>query len=104
LLFLANAADLQSIVWLSGVAGFLLLGANYALYGVVTAYYPPAMRGTGSGASVAVGRIGSVVGPFLAGALLELGFSAVQVFQLLAPAAAVSGIAVLALSFFRSEH
>jgi AAHS family 3-hydroxyphenylpropionic acid transporter len=104
LLFLAQAADLYSIVLLSGVAGFLLLGANYALYGVVTAYYPTAMRGTGSGASVAVGRVGSVVGPFLAGALLELGFNAVQVFQLLAPAAAVAGIAVLAPSFFRSEH
>jgi AAHS family 3-hydroxyphenylpropionic acid transporter len=104
LLMLASAADLGTIVALSGIAGFFLLGANYALYGVVTSYYPPAMRGTGSGASVAVGRIGSVAGPFLAGALIERGVTAVQVFQYLVPVAAVAGVAVLALSFFRSEH
>jgi AAHS family 3-hydroxyphenylpropionic acid transporter len=62
------------------------------------------MRGTGSGASVAVGRIGSVAGPFLAGALIERGVTAVQVFQYLVPVAAVAGVAVLALSFFRSDH
>jgi MFS transporter, AAHS family, 3-hydroxyphenylpropionic acid transporter len=53
LVLLASASDLGSIVALSGVAGFFLLGANYAMYGVVTSYYPLAMRGTGSGASVA---------------------------------------------------
>jgi AAHS family 3-hydroxyphenylpropionic acid transporter len=101
LLMLASATELSMIVALSGLAGFFLLGANYALYGVVTSYYPLAMRGTGSGASVAVGRIGSVAGPFLAGALLQAGMSAVQLFQLLVPVAAVAGLAVFALSFFR---
>lgn len=101
---LSSATDLYTIVALSGLAGFFLLGANYALYGVVTSYYPLAMRGTGSGASVAVGRIGSVAGPFLAGALLQSGVTAVQVFQYMAPIAAVAGVAVFALSFFKSRH
>jgi AAHS family 3-hydroxyphenylpropionic acid transporter len=101
LVMLASATELSMIVALSGLAGFFLLGANYAMYGVVTSYYPLAMRGTGSGASVAVGRIGSVAGPFLAGALLQAGMSAVQLFQLLVPVAAVAGLAVFALSFFR---
>jgi AAHS family 3-hydroxyphenylpropionic acid transporter len=92
------------ILTLSGAAGFFLLGANYALYGVAPAYYPAVMRGTGSGASVAVGRIGSILGPLAAGLLLAGGSSAMNVVQYMAPVAAVAGIAVCVLSFFRREH
>ena len=55
---------------MSGAVGFFLLGANYALYGVAPKYYPGPIRGTGSGASVAVGRVGSILGPLLAGLLM----------------------------------
>jgi MFS transporter, AAHS family, 3-hydroxyphenylpropionic acid transporter len=104
LLALASATELAMIVTLSGVAGFFLLGANYALYGVVPSYYPAAMRGTGAGASVAVGRVGSIAGPFVPGLLLESGTSAVQLIQYLVPVAAVAGLAVFVLSFFRRQH
>ena len=59
------------------------------------------MRGTGSGASVAVGRVGSILGPLAAGIMLSGGQSAVDVVQYMAPVAAVAGIAVCALSFFK---
>lgn len=89
------------IVTYSGLSGFLLLGANYAMYGIAAAYYPMRMRGTGSGASVAVGRIGSIVGPWLAGQLLTSGMSSAQVIAYMAPLAAIAGIAVFVLSFYR---
>jgi AAHS family 3-hydroxyphenylpropionic acid transporter len=57
----------------SGLAGFCVLGANYALYGVTTRFYPMNMRGVGAGASVAAGRLGSVVGPMIAGVLALAG-------------------------------
>ncbi|MEO8017393.1 MAG: MFS transporter, partial [Pseudomonadota bacterium] len=76
LLMLSQSSSVNAILALSGAAGFFLLGANYALYGVAPAYYPAAVRGTGSGASVAVGRIGAIFGPLLAGALLGSGVSA----------------------------
>ena len=91
------------IITFSGIAGFLLLGANYALYGVAPSYYPSAMRGTGSGASVAVGRVGSILGP-LAAVMLSGGQSAMNVVQYMAPVAAVAGIAVCALSFFPASR
>ena len=68
------------------------------------AYYPAAMRGTGSGASVAVGRVGSILGPAVAGVLLAGGTTATDLVQYLAPVAAVAGVAVFSLSFFRREH
>jgi AAHS family 3-hydroxyphenylpropionic acid transporter len=89
------------LLWLSGAAGFALLGANYALYGVAPAYYPNDVRGTGSGASVAVGRVGSIIGPASAGLMLGAGSTAVDVVQYMVPVAAVAGIAVAALSFFK---
>ena len=87
------------VIVLSGAVGFFLLGANYALYGVAPAYYPKAIRGTGSGASIAVGRVGSIAGPLLAGLLMGGGTSATGVVQYMIPVAAISAIAVFALSF-----
>jgi AAHS family 3-hydroxyphenylpropionic acid transporter len=103
LLALSSASELGMLLALSGAAGFTLLGANYALYGVAPAYYPAEMRGTGSGASVAMGRVGSILGPVAAGFMLNSGFTANNVVQSLVPAAIVAGIAVAALSFFKRQ-
>jgi AAHS family 3-hydroxyphenylpropionic acid transporter len=101
LIALSSSSGLTMTLLLSGAAGFFLLGANYALYGVAATYYPLAVRGTGSGASVAVGRIGSIIGPLLAGLLLGGGMSASGVVQYMVPVAAVAGAAVFGLSFCR---
>lgn len=98
LVALGQARELSAVLWLSGAAGFFVLGANYALYGVAAACYPHHMRGTGSGASIAVGRLGSFVGPLAAGVLLSAGGSATSVVQYLAPMAAIAGAAVFLLS------
>jgi len=99
-LFLLSASDSHAVVLaLSGAVGFCLLGANYALYGVAPAYYQQAIRGTGSGASIAVGRVGSIAGPLLAGVLIGGGTSAAGVVQYMVPVAAVAAVAVFALSF-----
>lgn len=100
---LGSARNLAPVLILSGAAGFLLLGANYALYGVAASYYPARMRGTGSGASIAVGRVASIAGPLLGGALLGSGATAANVVQYMAPVAAVACISVFALSYFRRE-
>ena len=91
------------ILAFSGIAGFLLLGANYAFYGVAAAIYPATARGTGSGAAVAVGRVGSVIGPLVAGALMGQGGSAGDVILWLVPCAAVAAIAVFALARYAAR-
>lgn len=99
LLLLAESRAPWITILASGATGFFLLGANYALYGVAPVFYPRAVRGTGSGASIAIGRIGAILGPLLAGLLLGGGTSATGVVHYLVPVAAVSAIAVFALSF-----
>jgi AAHS family 3-hydroxyphenylpropionic acid transporter len=103
LIALSRADGISAILILSGAAGFFLLGANYALYGVAPVFYDSAIRGTGSGASMAVGRIGAIIGPALAGVLLSSGITASGVVAYMIPVAAIAGVAVFALSFCRAR-
>lgn len=104
-LFALSVTDNRvSMLVFSGLAGFFLLGVNYALYGIAAAYYPAHVRGTGSGVSVAMSRIGSIVGPLLAGWWLAGGASAGTVVLYLTPIAAVACISVFALSFVRHSN
>jgi AAHS family 3-hydroxyphenylpropionic acid transporter len=95
---LARAAGVGPILVLSGLAGFLVIGVQFCLYGLAPSYYPVAVRGTGAGAAVAVGRLGSIIGPLMAGYLLKGGASADQVVRAMAPVALAAGAAVLLLS------
>ncbi len=104
LLGLSRADTMIEIIVLSGLAGFFVLGANYALYGVAPAFYSPQTRGTGAGASIAAGRVGSIVGPLLAGLLLGGGLSAGGVVTYLIPMALLAAVAVFALSFRRRPY
>lgn len=87
-----SQAQAPILIW-AGAAGFCLLGAQYSLYGVTPMYYPAASRGLATGASVAVGRLGSIAGPLVAGQLLGLGFTAGGVAAAMAPVVVVAGLA-----------
>lgn len=55
--------------------------------------YPPAIRSTGAGWALGVGRIGTIAGPLLGGVLLALGFRAQDIF--VAASIPAFGVAVL---------
>lgn len=97
-LALSRASGEAPIMILSGLTGFGVIGAQFALYGLSPSYYPEAVRGAGAGAAVSVGRLGSVAGPVIAGYLLKAGVTAAGVMTLLAPAALIAGAAILVLS------
>jgi AAHS family 3-hydroxyphenylpropionic acid transporter len=80
------------------VGGFLL-GAQYILYGLSPSFYRPSERGTGTGAAVALGRLGSAMGPTLAGILIAGGRSATEVLQALLPVTGVAALTALLLMF-----
>ena len=81
------------------VVGGFLLGAQYILYGLTPAYYRTVFRGTGTGAAVAAGRLGSAAGPQLGGLLLGAGRSTGEVLQALLPVTAVAAAAAILLMF-----
>lgn len=92
----ANSAD--AVIPLAGLVGFWLLGAQCALYGISPQIYPPASCGTGVGCAVAAGRIGSVVGPIVAGYMMGRGTTADQLILVMAPLAVLAGVVLLGLA------
>ena len=85
--------------WDVAIIGMFLLGAQYILYGLTPLFYRTETRGTGSGASVAAGRLGSATAPQLGGMLVAAGASFGQVMESLLPVTAVSAAAAILLMF-----
>ena len=80
------------------LVGIATLGGQSALYAIAPSLYPTAVRGTGLGAAVAAGRLGSIAGPLLAGALIGRGHSARDVLFALLPLVLVAGVTSFALA------
>ncbi|RQR26547.1 3-(3-hydroxy-phenyl)propionate transporter MhpT [Burkholderia sp. Bp9143] len=99
-LSLAALAIAPGLLWLSAAAfaaGMFVVGGQSVLYALAAIYYPTAMRGTGVGSAVAVGRLGSVVGPLAAAELLAMGRSAPVVIGASIPVTLVAAVAALVL-------
>jgi AAHS family 3-hydroxyphenylpropionic acid transporter len=80
---------------LGAVLGAAVLLAQTVLYDAAPRLYPAAVRGTGVGWAVALGRIGSIAGPLLGGALVAHGSSPSQVLMRLTPVVALAGVGTL---------
>jgi MFS transporter, AAHS family, 3-hydroxyphenylpropionic acid transporter len=87
---------IASAVFLLGVA---VLAAQAYLYATAPNTYPTQVRGLGVGVAVAMGRIGSIVGPKLVGRLKALGHSPSQVFMDLLPIVIAGSICGLWLAW-----
>jgi AAHS family 3-hydroxyphenylpropionic acid transporter len=85
-------------------AGFFVIGGQLVLYAIAPTLYPHTFRGTGVGAAVAVGRIGSVAGPILAGALLVHGFGPNAIPLAATPGLLIALTAILVLVLRHSKR
>lgn len=79
------------------LTGFSIIGGQPALNALAATYYPTSLRSTGIGWSLGVGRIGSVVGPVLGGALMHLQWSSSSLFAAAAVPACVSLAGIVAI-------
>jgi AAHS family 3-hydroxyphenylpropionic acid transporter len=86
------------LIFASLTLGFGMLAVQSILYGLTPSCYAEAIRGTGVGAAVAVGRAGSVLGPLLAAAVIALGFTSSQLLMMLVPIIAAAGVGTLLLT------
>ena len=79
-------------------AGFCIIGGQIAANALAAAFYPTAIRATGVGWALGIGRVGSIVGPLVGGALLAMKWSAAEVFMTAAVAALCAALAAFCLS------
>ena len=79
-------------------AGFCVVGGQIAANALTAGFYPTSVRASGVGWALGIGRIGSIVGPLVGGALLAAKWSTAAVFMTAAAAAFVAALAALVLS------
>lgn len=79
-------------------AGFCIVGGQIASNALAAASYPTAIRATGIGWALGIGRVGSIVGPLVGGALLALHWATGDLFLVAAVPALCAALASLALA------
>lgn len=97
LLALNAAGSLTQMYLAAALVGAFVIGCQGVLYAFGGIVYPTEVRGTGIGVGSAVGRIGAMLGPAIAGALLTAGYGAAGVISAAIPCIIISAIFMLLL-------
>lgn len=97
LLALNGASSLNQMYMAAALAGAFVIGCQGVLYAFGSIVYPTEVRGTGVGVASAVGRIGAMLGPVIAGQLLVAGFGAAGVITAAIPCIIISALCMLFL-------
>jgi MFS family permease len=79
------------------VIGFFIFGSMIGLYAITPNIYATEIRNTGMGWAIGIGRIGAVVGPLIAGFLLDRGWSGADCFVVFAVPLIIAMFAVLSM-------
>jgi AAHS family 4-hydroxybenzoate transporter-like MFS transporter len=80
------------------LAGFFTFGAQNSANAIAATRYPTAMRSSGIGWALGIGRIGQIVGPLIGGFLLSLQWGTSQILYVIALLSAVAATAAFFLS------
>lgn len=90
------------IIWLLALiavlAGFTLFGTQVSLYTLMATSYPPGVRTTAIGLAFGIGRVGSILGPYVAGVLLAHGVGRAALFVAIALPQLVAAALVMRIS------
>ncbi|HGA2316211.1 TPA: 3-(3-hydroxy-phenyl)propionate transporter MhpT [Pseudomonas putida] len=78
-------------------AGYCAIGGQLVLYALAPTLYSTQVRATGVGASVAIGRLGSMAGPLAAGQILAAGAGVGGLLLAASPGLVVAAVAARAL-------
>lgn len=84
-------------------AGFCMSGAQTGLNAFAPGCYPTSARATGVSWMLGIGRFGSILGSYVGGALLGLGWSFAAILGLLAIPAGLAAVAILSASNRRAD-
>jgi MFS transporter, AAHS family, 4-hydroxybenzoate transporter len=79
------------------LSGFFVMGSTMGVQALMTRYYPTAIRSTGVGWTLGVGRIGAIIGPMAAGVVITLQYDLTIFFMLCALPALAAAVSMLFL-------
>jgi MFS family permease len=96
-LFGAAATKLTPALLLAPAIGAVIFSSMIGLYAIAPRIYPAAVRSTGMGWAIGMGRTGAIVSPTVAGVLLDLGWKPGGLYYLFALPLLAGALAVRAL-------
>jgi len=99
---LGLASHLPGMLAAGFIAGFFATGGQCVLYALAPQFYRPSIRATGVGSAVAIGRLGAMSGPLVAGKMLALGTGTAGVMLAPAPGIVIAAVAMFYLSVRRN--
>ena len=85
-------------------AGLCVVGGQMSANALAAEFYPTAMRSTGVGWALGIGRIGSIIGPTLGGILLSRGGGTRQIFWLAAIPVLIATVAAFSAAFIHEKQ
>lgn len=97
LLALNASNSLTQMYMAAALVGAFVIGCQGVLYAFGSMVYPTELRGTGVGTGSAIGRVGAMLGPVVAGQLLVAGFGAAGVISAAIPCIVISAVFMLLL-------
>lgn len=95
---------LGAVMTLIFLTGFFVIGSQFCMNALAAAYYPTAIRSTGVGWALGIGRIGSVIGPVVGGWFIGAGFDTSSIFLAAAVPAAIAAFCVFLLGLRRGRQ
>jgi MFS transporter, AAHS family, 4-hydroxybenzoate transporter len=97
------ASSYMFMMTVTFILGLSIEGSQGGVSALAAGFYPTAIRSTGIGWALGVGRMGSIVGPLLGGLLLQLDWSTQQIFLAGAVPAFCAAAAIMSSVFFPRE-
>jgi AAHS family 4-hydroxybenzoate transporter-like MFS transporter len=90
--------DVPVLMLLTFGAGFCVIGGQNCANALAAIFYPTAMRSTGVGWCLGIGRIGAIIGPLVVGFLISLKWPTASIFLLGGLPLAVACVAIVIMS------
>jgi len=91
------------MLFAAAAAGVGVVGGQIGCNAIAAAQYPTAIRATGVGWALGVGRIGAIVGPLVGGGLLAAGWTPQAIILLAAAPALAASVSVFGLGLVQRK-
>ena len=101
--FSLTMTHLDAALWTALFLGIISNAAMAGLYAVGPPLYPTAVRATGMGWAIGIGRFGAILSPLVSGALGDHGWTPAQLYTVFSAPFAVAAIAMLLIGPARSR-
>jgi cyanate permease len=95
--FALSMSNLNAALWTALLVGMIGNGAMAGLYAVGPLLYPTAVRATGMGTAIGIGRLGAILAPLISGALLDKGWTPAHLYVLFAIPCVLAALAMMGI-------